>query len=160
MLKKILGSIMGILLLASVSCVGTAFAGDNASDTKWIVVVDSAIVHSVNHATSTVMGIGDYENFGYKLVVHTDDSTDVKLEYQIIESNQGDSAYVDSGLYHGYPIAWITPVNGVLDASVTASQADGFSPMVTKWIRFLVTGSSGNGTDTQISLYMSVYGER
>ena len=78
----------------------------------------------------------------------------MKLEYQIIASSEGDGGNVGDGL--DAKLNWYTPTtNGILVAEVSASQADGFNPAVSHWLRIKLTGTATNhATDTYATVYI------
>jgi len=77
-----------------------------------------------------------------------------KLEYQICASTQDDINLVSTSS-DGDKI-WYTPKsNGEIKSDVSASYADGFDPITTKWLRFAITGLGTNhATDTYVTMYI------
>jgi hypothetical protein len=89
-------------------------------------------------------------NFTYKIVL-AGLTPDVHVDYQIIDSSEGDQAMVGHEVKS--PRTWCIPVtNGRLATDVTATQCDGFNPCVTKWMRLKITGGAANGATTTVTL--------
>ena len=131
----------------------------------WNKVIDSKTVAATASITSDPIDVGRCKNFGFAITIVSGTAPNVKLEYQIIESNQGDMNLV--GSYSAIPgvaegtLSWIIPITGsTLVASITSgSKADGFSPMVSRWMRLKVTGIAANGADTVVIVRLAEYGE-
>lgn len=159
MRKFLRGLAFGIFGLAIL--VGVAHAGSPYSVTKWLVVIDSAIVPNVQFATSTVIDISEYSAFSYKLEIHSGSAPDVKITYEVIESTQNFAVLVASETTGEQIKNWVSPITGgTIDSSITSNQCDGFSPIVTRWIKWKVTGVASNGTNTYVSLYIGVYTDK
>ena len=130
----------------------------------WEKVIDSKTVNATASVVSAPINVGGCKSFGFEIVVKSGSAPNVKLEYQIIASNQGDAALV--GSYSAVPgvdeggLSWTIPTTGgTLVASITSSnKVDGFSPMVTKWMRLKVTGIAANGADTIVTVRLGMFG--
>lgn len=88
--------------------------------------------------------------FSFKIIIDAGSSADVKLEYQVIESGQGDKSLVGGPKDTEDGMSWVTPNTGgvLLSNHTSGAFTDGFKPMVTMWLRFRVTGNAGNHNTT------------
>ena len=116
-------------------------------------IIDNENVQATDSAYSDPILVAYAEHFSYVIEV-TGTTPRIKLDYQIIASPEGDADNVST--IHDGEVSWYTPVtNGNLVAEVSASQADGFSPAVTRWLRIAVTGTAANhATDTYVTVYI------
>jgi hypothetical protein len=153
------GFILSLVMLFAASVSAARFGNPRA--TQWRLMIDSATISGTASSSSTAVNIGDYENFGYKIVIRGGVAADVKLEYEVIESTAVLKGKVEEDGYNERTPEWTTPTsNGELVSSITSgSQADSFAPMVTKWLHLKVTGNASN-TTACVDVYLSTYGER
>ena len=116
-------------------------------------VIDNVNVRATGSSNSDPILIAYAEHFSYVIEV-SGTTPRIKLDYQIIASPEGDPDNVSS--IHDGEVTWYTPVtNGNLVAEVSASQADGFSPAVSRWLRIQVTGTATNhANDTYVTVYI------
>ena len=129
-------------------------------DTKWRTILSSASVVSTAIVASSAIYVGDGENFSL-MVEEVSGTADVKVEYQVVNSNTNSFLLVVDTTTNSFQTMWITPAtNYEIFANVTDDTVDVFEPIPTKYIRIVVTGNAGNGADAIISVYMSIYSER
>lgn len=164
-----------ILVLLVVMLVGGVVF---AKDASWQLVLDSATVAGTSSITSNPLVIGNSSDFSYCFTTHDSTATvDVKLEVQVIDSNQSNytlvgstsDASVDPNFQIGFSTAnytgeWVT-INtaGVLVVSQgnDTKIIDGFALPVSRLFRFKVTGNATNDIGvTRVSLTLGRYGER
>jgi hypothetical protein len=118
-------------------------------------IIDAETVNTTATVSSSAIKVGYASDFGV-FVKLAGSSPDVTIRYQVIDSNVNDVNAVASG--EDSESAWITPTTGSdILVNISASAADGFSPMVTKWMRIQVVGNAGNGADTVASIHLSSY---
>lgn len=149
--------------------------GADLLQTLWTVVISSVQVKRTAVILSDPINITNYKAFGYHFTVHgsTHQASDVKLEYQITDYHdpklvQTTKTSVFSWSTDSSSVTWQTPLTGsVIDSSIVDSgstnnlyQVDAFVPMVTKYIRFRVTGNGTNDSLTYITLKISRYAEK
>ena len=154
------------ILLFLVFMIVPVYVMAGVPQTKWILAIASQTVNAGAVIYSDPIEISNYENFGYAMINMSGSAgRDVKLDYQIIPSNQN-SVYIASATAGAYEksLGWIIPTtNGNLVSSLTSSMtwvADGFAPCVSRWLRLKVTGQNLNPADTTVTVYLSVYSER
>lgn len=145
-----------------VGFVGISQAALRIEDTKWVTVLSSETVNATAVVVSSAVAVGEYEDFSIMVEVVSGSSADVKVEYQVINSNNNYMLLVASAPANGdLQTLWVTPAtNGEVVASVTDDYVDVLEPIPTKWLRIQVTGNGGNGADTVISVYICGYAER
>lgn len=161
-MKKILGCLAVMMLAVSVHA------------TKIVKVADAVSVGgTVAFSSTTAVAIDGSSSFSYYLDIEGS-APDVSIEYQVTSSKIPADQYTQNvgtldiltstgtvtalGQIGG---TWLTPATGgTLDSSVAVDQADAFAPMVTKWLRFLITGVSANGANTTVTLYLILYSEK
>ena len=97
------------------------------------------------------------QDFGIIVTAIAGSAPEVNITYQVIASYQGDGTKVGDVSSGEGNLDWITPNTGATIASaVAADMADGFAPMVSKWIRIAVTGTASNhATDTYITVHLT-----
>lgn len=127
---------------------------------EWMKIIDNVGVNATAIIYSDPIEIGNGKAFGLK-VLPDSGTVDVKVEYQIIESNQHDVNFVGKVAGKENLLTWTTPTTGatIFSNVTTASgtKADGFSPMATHWFRIKVTGNAANGADAKVSVKFSQY---
>lgn len=126
----------------------------------WELVKDNTTLASQGSIYTEWLNLTDAVAFGFKIIVDSGTTPKVNLSYQIIESNQCDVDLVGEAapgdLKEANKSATSPTTGNELVAEITSgNQADGFSPMCTKWLRFKMTGNTGNDTDTKVSLWFS-----
>lgn len=126
------------------------------SNTAWTKVINKVACANQDSIYSAPVDVEKLEQFGVKCVIE-EGTGDVDVSYEIIESNKSHPDDVLAEVAAG-KLAWTAPVNqATILQNVTSSKADGFSPMVTRWVRFKATGNAGNGADCKLSLKLSVF---
>ena len=128
------------------------------SNTAWIKAIDNVKCASQGSIYSDPIPVENLEQFGLKCLIESG-TGDVSVSYEVIESNKTLSVDVTAEVTAG-KLSWIAPVDRpdlLANATNAAPKANGFSPMVTKWLRFKVTGNAGNGADCYVSLKMSLF---
>ena len=114
------------------------------------IALEAEAIAVAGIAYSNPIQVGYAESFSYIAIV-SGTTPDLKLEYQITDSQEGDADNI--GTTHDGGAGWYTPVTGgVLVTNLTSSRANGFTPAVSKWIRMKVTGNGGTGVDAKITL--------
>jgi hypothetical protein len=118
-------------------------------------VLDTVLVSSNTTVYSNPIAVWKEGDFGLIAQIDVNSTSDVKFFYQVIESAAGDVNNV--GNRNGEQ--WVTPESNAeiissLTGSATTRKADGFQPMVTKWIRIGATGNTSNGVGTYVSAWL------
>ena len=129
----------------------------------WRKVISSETLNGVGTTVeSAAIDIGDGKSFGVKLIVESGTTPRVKLNYQVIESRQGQESKVGTAEVGENGMSWTTPVSDpTIFAALNAvgNLADGFVFMVSKFIRLQAIGNASNGADTVVSAWICQYSE-
>jgi len=117
-----------------------------------VVAINAQTVNATASVSSAAMRISYGSEFSYILKL-SGTTPSVNLTYKVTDSDVNNADDVCTN--HDHTSAWISPANnGTLATNVSSTTADSFSPVVTKWVQFTVTGTSGNGTDTKATLVL------
>jgi hypothetical protein len=117
------------------------------------VVLLNQTVNATATVTSSAIKAGYGENFSILVLIPSGATKSVNVYYDVTNSVQGDAALVCTGVDSGSQ--WICPdTNGTIKSGASTTFADGFSPAVSKWLRFRVTGTATNGADTVVSIVL------
>ena len=131
--------------------------------TAWRKVISSQTLNGVGTTVeSAAIDVGDGKSFGFKLIVESGTTPRVKLNYQVIESRQGQESKVGTVEVGENLMVWTTPssdptIFAALNAAGTL--ADGFVLMPSRFIRLQAIGNTSNGADTVISAWICQYSE-
>lgn len=116
------------------------------------VVVDNETINGETTVNSNAVN-GMYADAYSYIVKISGASPDISVAYQITDSDVGDISKIGHGEDSSY--VWITPqTNGVIVVNASSSKGDGFTPAVSKYYRFVITGNAGNGADTKVSIIL------
>ena len=120
--------------------------------TKEVVLLNKT-VNAAATVTSEAIRSGYGENFSILVLIPSGATKSLNIYYDVTNSVQNDYSLVCAGGDSGSE--WICPdTNGTIKSGASATFADGFSPAVSKWLRFRVTGSATNGVDTVVSIIL------
>jgi hypothetical protein len=119
------------------------------------VVLSLETVNGAATVTSEAIRAGYGENFS--LIVKLSGTTPiVTVYYDITNSDSAAPGDVCANFDSGSE--WVCPdTNGTIKSAATATFADGFSPAVSKWLRFRVTGVGANGADTKVTVILQYW---
>ncbi len=124
----------------------------------WETVILKQTVNATATVNSDPIDVSYDEQFSYKITIHSGTTPDITLGYQIIESGQGLKADVGGAKDTENGFTWVTPTTGgtpILSGFSSGSKANAFAPMVTKWLRFFVTGIGSNGSNVVVSVHIA-----
>jgi hypothetical protein len=117
------------------------------------VVLLNQTVNATATVTSDPIRMGYGENFSILVLIHSGAMKSVNVYYDITDSVQNDPSLVCTGVDSASQ--WVCPdTNGTIKSGAAITFADGFSPAVSKWGRFRVTGTGTNGADTVVSIVL------
>jgi hypothetical protein len=118
-------------------------------------VISAQTVNGAATVSSSAIRVSYGQNFGvYVKLAGT--TPVVTIRYQVINSDCNDINMINAG--EDSHTEWITPTTGSdIMTAITATAADGFSPMVSKWIRIQVVGVGANGANTVANVYLSSF---
>ena len=81
------------------------------SEVGWIKVLDKVTIATTGSEETEPIYVGNSEEFGVIIVVHSGTSPDVKLDYQVIASRENDVDLVGKAPKEN-ELSWITPESG------------------------------------------------
>ena len=130
------------------------------SITAWITVIKETACANQGSIYSDPIDCEKLSEFSIKALI-TAGTGDVTVSYEICDSPQAQPAKVTADIAQR-KYEWTTPNTApdLLTNVITAvPQADGFAPMVSRWMRIKVTGNAGNGADSVVTAKLGIFSE-
>lgn len=156
MLRKIF---LSLILLIGISGMSKVFAASPQAS-NWQVIYSSINCQGVVVlSTGTVVNISNAKYFSYFVYVHSGANINFTVSYEVLPDNTGNVSELGENCNTG--AIWTAPTTGSSVVTITAAggKTDYFSPEVTKWIRFKITGGA-SANSARVSLFLCTYNEK
>ena len=132
----------------------------------WTRVLNDVTINATGSQVTVPIDVTAGIAYSAKLIINSGSLTKVKLESQVIESDQGDAelvgvAAIGETAGSEQNKIWDVPdgVGGIVADHQSGRSTKAFILPATMWARLKVTGISDNGSNTKVSLWVCVVEE-